>query len=112
MTLLDDEDPRLRFWGVTLLARFRGLATHQLAGLAGDVDPSVRAAVAETLGERRELANLPAVTALIDDSTWFVRAHAARSAAAIGGLGVAGRIVPLLGDRSAVKDHASHQHIM
>jgi HEAT repeat protein len=97
--LIGDHDPRVRFWGVTLLADYPGVATQEILGLATDSDANVRAAVAETLGERGERHALDAVIELLDDHEWFVRAHAARAATAAGGLSVAGHIVPLLADR-------------
>jgi HEAT repeat protein len=97
--LLGDHDPRVRFWGVTLLADYPGVATQEILTLATDSDANVRAAVAETLGERGERQALDAVIELLDDHEWFVRAHAARAATAAGGLSVAGHIVPLLADR-------------
>jgi HEAT repeat protein len=97
--LLGHHDPRVRFWGVTLLADYPGVATQEILALATDSDANVRAAAAETLGDRAESQALAALTELLDDREWFVRAHAARAASAVGGLTVAGRIVPLLADR-------------
>jgi HEAT repeat protein len=107
--LLEHQSTEVRFWVVTLLARYSPDETHAVRGRTRDPDPSVRAAAAETLAAVGDAAALPSVLRLLDDPEWFVRAHACRAAATLGGPAVAERLAPLLADerwwvRAAAKD--------
>ncbi len=98
--LLGDDRPAVRYWGAMLLARYPTIGSEELRGLTADVDPAVRRAALESLGTRADREALPRVVACLDDEVMFVRAHACRSAGAIGGVAVARRLVPLLGDEA------------
>jgi HEAT repeat protein len=107
--LLFDNDPSVRFWGATLLARCSGLAVEQLVQLTRDPDPNVRAAAVEALGEQGDAGGLAAVRERIRDETWFVRVHACRAVGRLGDLEDASRIARALSDpwwwvRAAAKD--------
>ena len=109
LSLLEHSSSEVRFWAVTLLARYEGVETDAVRARTGDPDPSVRAAAAETLAALGDSGALLVVVRLLDDQEWFVRAHACRAAATLGGLPVAGRLTPLLADerwgvRAAAKD--------
>jgi HEAT repeat protein len=109
LRLLEHSSSEVRFWAVTLLARYGAPEAAAVRARTRDPDPSVRAAAAETLAELGDSAALGAVLRLLDDPEWFVRAHACRAVAALGGLRVAGRLTPLLADdrwwvRAAAKD--------
>lgn len=81
LSLVDDPDPRVRFWGATLLARHvdRDDVVAALAAAAADDDPRVRAAAVESLGRVKSPAAVDAAVNLLDDPVWWVRAHAARA---------------------------------
>lgn len=107
--LLRDPSPVVRFWGATLLARYPDLGGRGLVALAWDPDPNVRAAVAETLGERGGREAGTALLALLGDPQWFVRVHAARAAGKVLGAEAAPTLCELLSDdrwwvRTAAKD--------
>jgi HEAT repeat protein len=109
LELVSDDDPAARFWGATLLARYSGIGEASLIALTRDDDANVRAAAAETLGERGEDSAAPALLALLDDPAWFVRVHAARSTGHVVGAAGAPAIARLLADtrwwvRTAAKD--------
>ena len=79
--LVREDDPKLRFWGATLLARYAGEPDLHpvLLDLAGDPDADVRAATVETLGKTGGRGAQAAAAVLLDDPAWWVRAHAARA---------------------------------
>ena len=80
LPLLRESKPALRFWGVTLLARYRN--EREVGELASDPDERVRKAVAETLGTGGmggTEASSRLLAGLLDDESWIVRAHAARA---------------------------------
>jgi hypothetical protein len=109
LPLLRDWNPAVRFWGATLLGPYPELGRETLIELTWDPDPNVRAAAVETLGTRSGSAVGAAVLARLDDSEWFVRVHAARSAGRVLGTEAAPTIVRLLADerwwvRTAAKD--------
>jgi HEAT repeat protein len=99
--LLRDTDAQVRYWAVTLLARYAGHpgVDLELTRCATDTEPSVRAAaVASLAGRGAPAAQLTAV-ALLQDPVWFVRAHAARALRDLeGNNGPA--VAPLLADES------------
>jgi HEAT repeat protein len=108
--LLDDLDPGARQWGATLIARYDDpVVAVELAALAVDDDPQVRAAALKGMARRGSpLAILAARTAL-EDPIWFVRVHAARALGRLGHPELATDVVALLGDphwwvRTAAKD--------
>lgn len=102
----------VRFWGATLLSRYGGDwgVDRQLAALADDADPNVRAAAAESLAAcPASKARDEAVSRLIGDRAWYVRAHAVRAAGEVGLHTEAERIGNLLADpewwvRTAAKE--------
>jgi len=90
----------LRFWAVTLLGRnaLDASSASVVAFLAADVDPSVRAAVAEALGKAPDALTQPILRRLLDDDVFFVRAHAARGVGEARITALAGDVLPLLAD--------------
>jgi HEAT repeat protein len=109
LPLLRDWNPMVRFWGATLLGPYPELGESSLIALTWDADPNVRAAAVETLGSRTGSAVGDATLACVDDSEWFVRVHAARSAGHVLGAAAAPTITRLLADerwwvRTAAKD--------
>ena len=109
LPLLRDWNPSVRFWGATLLGPYADLGESTLIELTWDHDPNVRAAAVETLGTRSGSAVGAAVLTRLDDSEWFVRVHAARSAGQVLGAEAAPTISRLLADerwwvRTAAKD--------
>ena len=77
--------------------------------LVHDPDASVRAAVIETLAERRDRGALAAARSLLADEIWFVRVHALRALGRLGGADDAAPVARSLGDprwwvRAAAKD--------
>jgi HEAT repeat protein len=110
LELLDDFDPRVRFWGATLLARYAGRSDVAVALVArtGDPEANVRAAAVESLSEAGNGPATAAALGLLDDPVGFVRAHAARTLGKIGG-GAVENVQALLADeqwwvRAAAKD--------
>ena len=100
LPLLASPDAGLRFWGVTLLARYRDKVGLEavVSDLARDDDERVRKAVAQTLGAFGRAESAAVLLPLLQDESWIVKAHAAR---ALGGLGRAvhaERVAPLLAD--------------
>ena len=109
-SLLDEEDPALRYWGTVLAARHPPVrdAEERLIALAGDVEPSVRKGALDSLGAGGFLAAIPVVLKRLDDPVPFVRAHAARALGQLGVIDAASVLVGRLGDgdwwvRDAVK---------
>ena len=96
--LLGDADPKVRFWGAALAARYRGAPglDDDVSRLAADLDASVRAAAVETLGAIGGPAALPACVRLLADPEWFVSAHAARAVGELRGVEAAERVAALL----------------
>jgi HEAT repeat protein len=109
---LADPDGEVRFWGVTLLGR--SLAPHdpawaEIALLARDEEPSVRAAAVEALAQSQAAPAQTIAVALLDDPVWYVRAHAARALQRVGDAATAADVAALLTDgswwaRSAAKE--------
>jgi HEAT repeat protein len=109
LQLLSDDDPAVRFWGATLLSPYPDLGQTSLLALTADIDPNVRAAAVETLGERGGEGAAEATLGLLEDPAWFVRVHAARSAGRLLGGAGAPAIARLLSEsrwwvRTAAKD--------
>jgi len=97
--LLQHESGPVRFWAATLLARFPGEGLDSRLGpLSEDPDANVRKAVVETLGVIGGHDAAAVAERLLDDSTWFVKAHAARALGQLGRADLAPRIVALLAD--------------
>jgi HEAT repeat protein len=99
--LLLERDPKLRFWGATLVGRYSELAGlgDELAALTNDPDSEVRAAAVRTLARvGGPLAERAAVAALSDDEP-FVRVHAARALGTLGATRTAALVATLLADR-------------
>ena len=111
LPLVTDADATLRFWGATLLARYGSSpeVAPALAGRATDTDPLVRKAAVESLGVVGGPWAVETALALLCDSVWFVRAHAARALGDLARADLAPRVLPLLADpqwwvRTAAKD--------
>jgi HEAT repeat protein len=111
LALAAHPDAGLRFWAVTLLGREPkdAAVASALALRASDLDPSVRAAAAEALGKVEPEVSEPILRRLLEDSVFYVRAHAARGAGAAKIDQLAGDLVPLLADtnwwvRAAAKE--------
>ena len=102
LPLLRDWDAAVRYWAVKLLARYRTLASLplELVTLAGDEDPAVRAAVAETLGTVGGPAATSIAIELLADEIPFVRAHAARALGAQDRPELAALVAKLLADEN------------
>jgi len=81
LPLLDDPSPRARYWGASLLARYRGVRdlAPALLGAVNDVDPRVRKAAIATLTELDAALAADAGRARLGDSIGFVRAAAIRA---------------------------------
>jgi HEAT repeat protein len=98
--LLHDDDPVVRLWAATLLARFpEPEIEHAVAALTDDRDPRVRKAAIQTLGLIGDLIAVDCAERLLKDGTAYVRAHAARAIGQLGQVDLAEKIVALLGDR-------------
>jgi len=109
--LSEHPEATLRFWAVTLLGRDPGdvLVASAVALRASDLDPSVRAAAAEALVQVDREVSAPILRRLLDDSVFYVRAHAARGIGEANLDELAGDVVPLLADsnwwvRAAAKE--------
>jgi HEAT repeat protein len=114
IALVSDDNPSLRYWAITLLARAMSDPPVALAvaSRAADDDANVRAAAAEALGCVDARIARPLLRKLLRDDAFFVRAHAARSVAKVGDGSLAGKLLPLLGDRNWwVRAAASLQHL-
>jgi HEAT repeat protein len=100
LPLLHDERAEVRFWAVTLLARYCGGdgVAAKVASLTDDPDPNVRAAVAETLGVHTHSATRAARLRLVRDDVWYVRVHAARSLRDLRADELVTSLAPLLAD--------------
>lgn len=109
--LLHHPEPTVRYWGVTLLARYKqalGLEA-ELAALTRDPAPLVRRAAIASLAQVNVAAAVVAARPLLADEVWYVRAHAARALAEAEDPDLAPEVAPLLADRewwvrSAAKD--------
>jgi len=99
--MLHNTDAGIRYWGVTLLARYSdapGLE-QDLTALTNDPAPLVRRAAIASLARVNAAAAVTAARPLLSDSVWYVRAHAARAIGEAGNPEFAGDIAPLLADR-------------
>ena len=102
IALASHDDPAVRYWAITLLARAMGDSRVALAVAArvGDDDANVRAAVAEALGSVDARVARPLLRRLLLDDAFFVRSHAARAVAKTGDGTLAGKLLPLLADQN------------
>lgn len=83
--LLDDPLSVARYWAVSLLARYSGVAlSEQIATLADDPDAPVRKAVLQTLATMRAAQAGPIALRHLDDPIGFVRSAAIRALGAVG----------------------------
>jgi HEAT repeat protein len=98
--LLDAPDPAVRFWGVRLIERYPRAAgiVERLVALTADADPRVRKAAIDAIGVIGAAAAVIAVRARLADEIAFVRAHAARALARLGGAAESRALLPLLAD--------------
>ena len=106
--LLADPLPHVRYWAVSLLAKYSDVSfATEIAALADDPDAAVRKAVRATLSAINDAAAAPVALRGLDDPVPYVRATAIRALAKVAAdepdSGVrreyAGRIAPLLADR-------------
>jgi HEAT repeat protein len=107
--LLDAPDPAVRFWGVRLIERYPQAAgiAERLVALTADADPLVRKAAIDAVGVIGAAAAVIAVRARVADEAAFVRAHAARALAHLGGAAESPALLPLLADGDwSVRDSA------
>jgi HEAT repeat protein len=98
--LLRSPEAVVRFWGVTLLSRYKDLdgLDAEVSELGSDADARVRKASVETLGVLGGAHAAQTAVDLLQDENWFVRAHAARALGDLGRSDLAGVIAPLLAD--------------
>ena len=101
LPLAADADPVVRFWGATLLARYgpSPIVVAALELLAHDGDAAVRKAAIESLGVAGGPFAADVALTLLEDPSWFVRAHAARALGDLERADLAPRVLPLLADR-------------
>lgn len=85
MPLLDEPDPTMRFWAISLLGHTRldGLDIR-LGAYASDPDAKVRKAVAQAMGAIGSARACAIATDLLNDKESFVRAHAVHALHKIG----------------------------
>ena len=98
--LLGHPSDLVRFCAIRLLARYPTLARRHAPAVTWDPSPNVRAAALETLRASASHEALRCSLRLLDDPHPLVRAHACRTAAAIGGTASAAFVAALLGDES------------
>ncbi len=97
--LLHHENPVVRQWSATLLARYPDEPIeHTLAELTTDPDPRVRKAAIQTLGRVGNDEAASRAIQLLTDPTSYVRAHAVRALGELGRADQADRVSSLLGD--------------
>jgi HEAT repeat protein len=85
MPLLEERDPTMRFWAISLLSHGRLDGLDVRLGLyASDPDAKVRKAVAQGMGEIGSEKACFIATGLLSDPEAFVRAHAVRALHKIG----------------------------
>jgi HEAT repeat protein len=98
--LLGHPNEVVRFYAVRLLGRYPDLARSHAPSLMRDASPHVRAGALETLRASASPEALRGALRALDDEQPFVRAHASRTASAIGGVSAAPFVAPLLADAS------------
>ena len=102
ISLTSHDEPALRYWAITLLAREMADSSVALAvaSRSGDEDANVRASVAEALGSVDARVARPLLRRLLTDDAFFVRSHAARAVAKVGDGVLAPKLLPLLADQN------------
>jgi HEAT repeat protein len=98
--LLEHPSDPVRFYAIRLLARCTTLARLHAPEVTRDPSPNVRAAALETLRASASAEALRCSLQLLDDPHSLVRAHACRTATAIGGRASVPFVAPLLADES------------
>lgn len=100
--LLREQEPQLRFWGATLLSRYAAAPSVEqaLCTAIHDTEPSVRAAMVESLTAAGAPSARRMALILLEDPVWFVRAHAVQALRTVGGDELVVRVAPLLADES------------
>lgn len=99
--LLDSPDKDVRFWTLKLLSRMDpGKYLPEISRLRKDASEEVRSAVCECLGNSRNKAAADAISGLLKDEGWLVRAAAARAMSELLGAECIPKIIGLLGDSS------------
>jgi HEAT repeat protein len=98
--LLDHPGEAVRFWSVRLIGAYDDLAREHAVRMTRDPCLRVRAASLSTLRATAGPDGLRSALELLADPSPPVRAHACRAVAAIGGVQLAGLVVPPLGDSS------------
>jgi HEAT repeat protein len=99
--LLQHSEPNVRYWAVTLLAKYHdtpGLDV-ELRALTADAMPLVRRAAIASLARVSIAAAVDAARRMLNDPVWYVRAHAARALAEAQDPDLADAVAPLLADR-------------
>jgi len=100
VALLDHPDEVVRFWSARLIAVQGGPPHARIAELTHDPSPRVRAAALAALRATADPDALRSALELLADDVAPVRAHACRATAALGGVSMAGFLLPLLADGS------------
>ncbi len=99
--LTDEPEPELRFWAIKILLRFKPVKhIEKIKILCRDVDPNVRAAACECLGNIDGKEAQEQLIQHLKDESWIVRAQAARALSEAIGPGCVPYIVGLLSDNS------------
>jgi HEAT repeat protein len=99
--LLHHPDAGVRYWGVTLIARYAHvpLIEADLVALTRDQAPLVRRAAVAGLARVKAPSTVAAARPLLADPVWYVRVHAARAFGETEDAELAGDVAPLLADR-------------
>lgn len=85
LSLIEDQDPKVRKAAIQSLARMRSSATAGASRtLLADPAPFVRAHAARSLAEMRAVATAADIAALLTDREWWVRLAARESLVALG----------------------------
>jgi len=101
--LTDYHDPLVRYWAVTLLAKFAsGEYILKLEKLAGDAVPEIRAAACDCLGNIGGIKTRPALIRCLKDDSWLVRSRAVHSLAKVMGDSSLPEVAVLINDPSWV----------
>lgn len=98
--LLGHPNAVVRFYALRLLAGYPALARRHAPDLTRDTSPHVRAAALDALRAAASGEALRCALHLLEDPHPLVRAHAVRTASAVGGTATGSFLVPLLADGS------------